>query len=140
MLPQRSWIHGVNVQLENSSWKALRQGFGTFVTPSATLNGWIHIAIPTPVFLDGANLKAQLASVEVATGSAARIALVHAYDGTTKILDTTTNITGAIQAPTFTIPGTPTVDFGTVISMEVHFNNTGPDAWCRVSGGGIDFV
>lgn len=140
-LAQASWAHGVGVQLENSSWKALRQGFGTTVTPSTgTTTGWIHIAIPTPVWLHGVHLKALTALVQVATGSAARITLVHAYDGEKKILDTSSNITGPTQVPRFQIPGTPAIDFGTEISMLVEFDNTGPNAWCRLIGGGIDFV
>lgn len=133
-------MHGVSVQLENPSWKALRQGFGTTVTPNQTLIGWVHIPIPTPTFLEGVKLKAQSALVQIATGSAARIALVHVHDGENMILDNAVNITGSTQTPGFQIPGTPAIAVGTVICLEVHFNNTGPDAWCRVVGGGILFV
>jgi hypothetical protein len=139
-LREKSWIHGVNVQLEGPSLKALRQGFGSTVMPDQTLSGWVHIAIPTPAWLFGIHLKAQTAIVQVATGGAARISQIHVYDGETKILDINPNITGPTQMPSFPIPNTPDVDTGTVICMGVYFDNTGPDAWCRVIGGGIDFA
>ena len=139
-LREASWIHGVNVQLETSTWSALRQGYGTTVRPDQNLNGWVHIAIPTPVWLEGANLKAQTALVQIATGSAANVTQIQAYDGEIRILHTTSSITGPTQIQRFPIPDTPTVSVGTVICMGVYFDNTGPDAWCRVIGGGIDFV
>ena len=135
-----SWIHGADVQLEDSSWKALPQAFSTTVRPEKKLSGWIHIAIPTPVWLEGAKLKAQTAHVQVATG-AARISTIHVRDGELKILDIDSNITGPAKVPiSFEIPGTPAISVGTVISMLVDFVNGGPDAWVQVIGGGIDFV
>jgi hypothetical protein len=141
-LKQASWAHGVGVQLGNSSWKAHRQGFGTTVTPTneTTTTGWVHIAIPTPVWLHGVQLKASTALVQVATGSAARITMVHVYDGEKKILDISSDITGPTQIPRFQVPGTPAIHVATEISMLVNFENTGPNAWCRLIGGGIDFV
>jgi hypothetical protein len=139
-LGEQLWISGAGVQLETSSWKAVRQGFGTLVTPDQTLVGWIHLAMPTPTFYGGVRLKAIVVLLQIATGSACHISNVDVWDGEHRILQTTSNITGPTQKPGFTIPGTPDVKFGITISMEVTFNNTGPDAWCRVIGGGFDFL
>jgi hypothetical protein len=43
-----AWTHGLGVELETTTWSALRQGFYTTVRPDGSLFGWVHFVIPTP--------------------------------------------------------------------------------------------
>ena len=143
-IKQAGWTHGTSVQFENQSWavRALRQGFFTTVTPSnESTNGWVHFAIPTPVIISGARSRARLASIRFSTGPQASIVAFHVYDGETRILNLNSlNLQGTLQLNQQAIPGTPEVQWGTGISLQVNFNGTGPDAWVQLISAGIDFI
>jgi hypothetical protein len=137
---QASWTNGVDVALENRSWSALRQGFGTTIRPSnETISGWVHFAIPTPVILSGVRVKAGQALVRFSTGSQASIGAIHVYDGETKIAEQNgTKFQGNLQLATLQL-GRPEVKWGTGISVLLNFTGTTSDAWVQLIAAGIDF-
>jgi len=140
-IKQAAWTHGLSVELENRSWGALRQAFGTQIIPSnESTFGWIHFAIPTPVIVDGARLKAVQAGIRFSTGSGAKITNFHVYDGENKIAEYN-NIayTGALQTQFQPVTGSPQIFWGTGISLGVRFDGTGSNDWVEVVSAGIDF-
>ena len=143
-IKQASWIHGTSVHFENQSWaaRALRQAFFTTVTPSnESSSGWVHFAIPTPVIVNGTRSKAQSGIIRFSTGSQASIRSFHIYDGETRILaNDSLNLTGNIQIHREVINGTPDVQWGIGISLQLFFNGTGPDAWVQLVSAGMDFI
>jgi hypothetical protein len=140
-LVQASWTHGTGVQLESSSWSALRQGFFTTIRPSNEGNSaWVHFAIPTPVIVNNVRLRAVLAGLRVATGPAAHIGSFHVYDGEKKITDLNgLNVRGALQFVQYAVPGRPEVLWGTGISLLIVCDANVPDAWVHLVSAGIDF-
>ena len=142
-LKQAVWIHGTSVQIENHSWAARshRQGLFTTVIPSnETTSGWVHFAIPTPVIVNNVRLKAQSAMVHFTTGQQASIGSVHVWDGETILyVKDQVNYKGNRAVVQEVIPNMPEVNWGVGISVLVNFNGTGPDAWIRLIGAGVEF-
>lgn len=141
-IKQASWTHGLGVQLENSSWSVLRQAFYSTVRPSnETTFGWVHFAIPTPVIVDGARLKAVTAWIRCITGSGAKIMNFHVYDGENKIAEFDGLDLGFLAPGTNsqTIPNSPAVLWGSGISIGVQFDGDGPNDYCQFISAGIDY-
>lgn len=140
-LKQAAWTHGLAVQLESTSWSALRQGFFTTVRPSnESTSAWFHFAIPTPVIVNDVLLKADSALVRFATGNQTKIGAIHVYDGERRIAEYNgTTYRGALQLVRVQIPGSPEIAWGTGISILVVCDGTGPDAWAQLVSAGIDF-
>jgi hypothetical protein len=140
-IKQAAWTHGLGVELESSSWSALRQGFYTTVRPSNEgASGWVHFVIPTPVIVDGTRLKAESALIRFSTGSTAKITNFHVYDGETKIAEYDgLDLTGSLQLVREAIPNNPQVLWGTAISIGVQFAGTGVNDYVQFIGAGIDF-
>ncbi|KAG0362642.1 hypothetical protein BG005_004759 [Podila minutissima] len=140
-LKQAAWTHGLGVELETRSWKALRQGFFTTVTPSKEGTfGWVHFVIPTPVIVDDRRLKAESALIRFSTGSAAKITNFHVYDGEKKIAAyDDLSLAGTMQVIRQAVPNQPQVLWGTTISLGVQFSGTGPNDYVQFISAGIDF-
>jgi hypothetical protein len=140
-IKQASWTHGLGVELESSSWSALRQGFFTTVRPSNEGTfGWVHFVIPTPVIVDGTRLKAQSAMIRFSTGSTAKITNFHVYDGETKIAEYNgLALSGNLQFVRQAVPNNHQVLWGTGISLGVQFSGTGVNDYVQFIGAGIDF-
>ncbi|KAH8784383.1 hypothetical protein BGZ57DRAFT_925379 [Hyaloscypha finlandica] len=140
-IKQAAWTHGLGVELESSSWSALRQGFYTTVRPSneATF-GWVHFVIPTPVILDGTRLKAESAMIRFSTGSTAKITNFHVYDGEVKIAEYDgLALAGNLQFVREAVPNNHQVLWGTAISLGVQFSGMGPNDYVQFISAGIDF-
>ncbi len=141
-IKEASWVHGTSVQLESSSWSALRRGFWTTIRPSnESQSGWVHFAIPTPVIIEGTRLKAGSALIRFKTGSRAKITNFHVYDGEKKIASHDgLDLRGdQLQTVRKDVPSDPQVLWGTGISLGLQFDGSGPDAWVALVSGGIDF-
>jgi hypothetical protein len=140
-IKQAAWTHGLGIELESSSWSALRQGFYTTVRPSNQgTSGWVHFVIPTPVIVDGTRLKAESAMARFSTGSDAAITNFHVYDGEKKIAEYNgLSLKGNLQFVRKAVPGNPQVQWGTAISLGVQFNGTRQDAYVQFISAGIDF-
>ena len=141
-IKEAGWVHGTSVELEDPSWRALRQGFWTTVRPGSGSNfGWVHFAVPTPVIADGVRLKAESGLVRFKTGSRARIRNFHVFDGEKRIADQNNlNLrSDQLQLYRGDIPGDPRVLWGTGITLGVEFDGNGNDAWIALVSAGIDF-
>ncbi|KAI5776398.1 hypothetical protein EDC01DRAFT_792128 [Geopyxis carbonaria] len=140
-IKQAAWTHGVDVQLEDKTWSALRQGFGTQVRPaSGATSGWVHFAVPTPVLVDGARLKAGAGMARFLTGANAQIIGFHVYDGEKRILARDgLSYKGALQMVREVLPNNPEVLWGTEISLCVQFQGNGAEAYVNFVSAGIDF-
>ncbi|KAF9113586.1 hypothetical protein BGX27_001234 [Mortierella sp. AM989] len=136
-----AWTHGLGVEVETPSWKALRQGFYTTVTPSnGSTFGWVHFVIPTPVIVNDTRLRAGSAMIRFTTGPGARITNFHVYDGEKKIANYNgLSLAGNLQFVRREVPNRPLVLWGTAISLGVRFSGTGPNRFVRFISGGIDF-
>ena len=135
---QSAWTHGTSVQLQTKSWTADRQGFFTTVRPSSggETSGWVHFAIPTV----GLRLKAKSAMIRFSTGSQASIRAIDVYDGEDRIYQSgPRNLQGTLVFHLEPIHSQPEVKWGTGISLLVHFNGTGPNAYIQLIGAGIEF-
>ncbi|KAH8645876.1 hypothetical protein BGZ60DRAFT_438428 [Tricladium varicosporioides] len=140
-IKQAAWTHGLGVELESSSWSALRQGFFTTVRPSnESISGWVHFVIPTPVIVDGTRLKAESAMIRFSTGSGAKITNFHVYDGETKIANYNgLSLSGNLQFVREAVPDHHQVLWGTAISLCVQFSGNGPNDYIQFISAGIDF-
>jgi len=140
-IKQAAWTHGLGIELESSSWSALRQGFFTTVRPSNEGTfGWVHFVIPTPVIVDGIRLKAESAMIRFSTGSGAKITNFHVYDGEKKIAEYNgLSLAGNLQFVREAVPNNPQVLWGTAISLGVQFSGTGPNDYVQFISAGIDF-
>jgi len=141
LIKHAAWAHGLGVELEDSSWTALRQGFFTTIRPSnrSTLH-WVHFVIPTPVILDGNRLRAVTAWIRYTTGSGAVITSFHVYDGETKIANYNgLSLRGISTSVNLAVPNSPLVYLGTGISVLVDFSGTGFNDYIQFISGGIDF-
>ncbi|KAF9346345.1 hypothetical protein BGX34_004024 [Mortierella sp. NVP85] len=141
VIKHAAWMHGLGLELESPSWKAVRQGYYTTVTPShESQSGWVHFVIPTPVIVDGVRLKTDSARVRFSTGAAARITNFHVFDGETKIRDNNSlSMTGKMQYLIEPLPKDHEVLWGTAICVGVKFDGTGPEAYVQFIAAGIDF-
>jgi len=143
-IKQAAWIHGTSVQLENSSWSnlALRQGFFTTLRPSnESTSGWVHFAIPTPVIVNDARLRAHSALIRFTTGRQASIGAIHIFDGEKKIHERNgLNLQGTLQLVREPISKSQRVHWGTGVSILVNFNDGSSDAFIQLIGAGIDFI
>ncbi|KAG0280796.1 hypothetical protein BGZ95_008588 [Linnemannia exigua] len=136
-----AWTHGLGVELETSSWTALRQGYYTTVTPSSEGTfGWVHFVIPTPVIVDDIRLKPQTAMIRFSTGSTAKITNFHVYDGEMKIAEyNDLSLTGNLQFIGRAVPNNHQVLWGMAISLGVQFSGTAPTDYVQFISAGIDF-
>ena len=141
-IKQATWIHGGNVVLESSSWRARRQGPCATVTPYESNKGWCHVVIPTPVIVDGDRLRASSALVRLQTGPGAKLIGFHVYDGE-KIVAEYDDLDVTAPSPDtfrYDVTNHPEVLYGTIICVLVQFTSeNATDDWVRVIGAGIDF-
>jgi hypothetical protein len=125
------WIHGTAAAVEDPNGLIpngiIREGVGTrFFAHSGSFN-WFHMAIPTPVILDGARPKLVKVFVFYRLGSG-RIKNVHIWDGPARVkefngLNLWGDHPGSIDASnSWTISPPLTIKFGLGISIGIQFN------------------
>ena len=118
-----SWVHGNTVTIETpqSVRTHTPQGRGSSIDLHPGAATWLHIAIPTPVFVDDVRLRALRFFLLLSTASGAKITEVHLWDGLRRIHEDSTTLWGdhsAIGTPnTFVPPGRHLAQFGTSISF-----------------------
>ncbi|KAJ9633675.1 hypothetical protein H2201_009014 [Coniosporium apollinis] len=139
-LKHAAWAHGNSVQLEDSSWRAVRRGPSTTVYPSnVTSAGWLHVPIHAPVIIDEQRMHVFTALALFNTGPGAKVVSFHVHDGDRRILARDgLNLTGR-QNPNFDVPDHPEVFWGTSITLGVHFVGQEQDKWISVIAAGINF-
>jgi len=140
------WTHGTSVQVQEKGWeaRAVREGYSTKVTPgNDLLFGWVHFAIPTPVMIDSAPLKAQVALIRFNIGSQASIEHFQVFNGEGKIIDRGVKYPrkrmGRAQSEEEPIQDQPVLIGGVGISIKVVFTGRDRDAWIELIGAGIQF-
>ncbi len=134
------WVHGHSLQVEVPSKGIVeRKGFSAKYTANGSETNWLHFAIPTPVIVNDARLKAESVLIRFRC-EGARVTAIHVYDGETKIAGKDKLNLGSLQwqVERLNVPGTPQVKWGLGISILVAF---GPDDHCiEFSGAGCDFI
>ena len=131
------WTHGTSVQVQENGWGALREGKHTTVTPgNGPSKGWVHFAIPTPVVVDGAPLKARTALVRFRLGPQTSIINFQVWNANQypAIYDQGGSYTNPIEV---TLTNQPDLIGGIGISFRVDFAGAG--AWIELFGAGIRF-
>lgn len=120
-----SWIHGVNIQVEypNRLEWIWRGGNGTHLKGKRGTTNWFHLAIPTPVIVDGSRYKLDAVMLRFTTGSVASIVRhITIRDGETGIAGhKNVNLTGSHGFERFTVPNRPKIYWGVGISIGVEF-------------------
>jgi hypothetical protein len=145
VLAHAGWVHGSGVQIEVPSALAsvTRFAFFTRVVGNPGTSNWLHLAVPTPVIVEGTRLRAGSVLIRFRTGSAnAFVHAVHVYDGEGKIA----NYNGLRRAPAsietqrFAVPGNPLVLWGVGISLGVSFGSDSTPRNVDIVSAGCDFV
>ena len=143
-----SWIHGTAFQLEDPTAvnDMRRVGWGTSFNGRPGAFTWFHVAIPTPVLVDGNRPKLERVSVLYRADNA-EIRNIHIYDGPKRIktfdgLNAKGDHSGGVSAQnTWELPpGLPflysigisvgvqfSIGFDTAITTEMLFSSAGAD-------------
>src|SRR5258705_11299518 len=79
--------HGNVAESEAESTTALREGFGVTFTIRGGQRDWIHIPIPTPVFVGDRRISLTKAMYLFHAANGAILRLVQFYDGRTPVLN-----------------------------------------------------
>ena len=138
-----SWIPASILQLQNTTWTALRQGQGTIVRPntSASTTDWVHFPIPTPTRFNGSETKAAFAMLQFKTKGKASIQSLAAFNGGTLIFDTKKDKTWSgdqfVKEP---IQPPAADNLGVGLSALVKFEANDTAGEIEFIGAGIDFV
>jgi len=138
------WVHGHSLTIEDPSnvVSVDRKGNGAHVKIKAFSGTWLHLAIPTPVLVDGTRLKVGVVSLRFKTpGAAVKVTNVHVWDGDTKIAgwDSLT-LSGDQPLKQFTVSGNPQVQWGLGISVRVEVGDVSGGGTIQFTGAGCDFV
>lgn len=139
-----SWIHGHSMQIEYperlaSVWRA---GFYIGLEGKPGTENWFHFAIPTPVILNDARLRADSVMLCFNTRSAdAFVRDVHVYDGDVLVADhRNVNLSGNNRFVRFAVPDRPFVWLGLGISIGVGFGVEAMDHRMEFVAAGCDFT
>lgn len=91
-----SWVHGNSVTIETpqSVKRQTPRGEGSNIDLHPGAATWLHIAIPTPVIVDGVRVRAERFFLLLSTASGATITDVHLWDGLHRIREQTTTLVG----------------------------------------------
>jgi hypothetical protein len=140
-----AWVHGVNLQIEDDGAveSIRRYGFFTRVVGRPNTTNWYHVAVPTPVIVDGNRLAFARAMLRLVTGGTnAVVRDVHVYDGSARIAaHQEVNLSGNLPFAVFGVPHKPDVFWGAGISIGVRTGGgTAAERRIDVIGAGIDFL
>ena len=91
-----SWTHGCSAVCENdgSLTEVLYRGFGVTFTKPAGGADWIHIPIPTPVFVQGQRSRVWKVFCLFNAAEGAKVSSFGVYDGPVDIGSRQTSISG----------------------------------------------
>jgi hypothetical protein len=138
-IAQAAWTHGHSLEIEYPNRGSLaRKGFSARWTGRGQDN-WLHLAIPTPVIVNGKRLRVGSVLVRFRTGGAT-VKAIHVYDGEKKIAARANLLLkpGQWHVERVDVPGDPEVLWGVGISM---LAGAGPDGgWVEVSAAGCDLL
>jgi hypothetical protein len=139
-ISQAMWTHGYNVQPQDQALSVDRiDGAGQIRQAGA--QGWLHLAVPTPVIVTDIRLRVDSAMIQFSTGSQGFVRSVHVWDGATRIANyDNLNLSGADRLDRFPVDGRPEVRFGIGISVFVTLGTDLANAWININSGGSDFV
>ena len=118
-----SWVHGNTVTIETpqSVRTHTPRGEGSHIDLHPGAATWLHIAIPTPVFVGGVRVRARKFFLLLSTASGAKITEVHIWDGLHRIHQVTPTLWGNHSAigtmNTFVPPGPHFAQLGMSISF-----------------------
>lgn len=118
------WIHGTNVQVQNSDFIStlVRQGPGTRIEGEGGKSGTVHFAIPTPMFVSEGRLSIRSVILDFISGRDARVTAVHVWDGRLRIASFEgLSLYGEHRFEKFEIEGHPSFSWGINVSVDLDF-------------------
>lgn len=123
-------IHGHSVQIEDpDSIKSVeRKRFHTRVVGKEGSQNWFHFAIPTPIIVNGEQLRAESINLRFKTESkGALVKHIQVFDGESRIAAfMSVDLSGEDIVKEFKVPGYPCVEWGLGISIAVVFRKKAP--------------
>lgn len=141
-IAQAMWVHGHSLRVEYPDRldSAVPVGSCMRLDGRAGTSNWLHLAVPTPVIVDGDRLRIDSLMLRFRTNGAT-VTDVHLYDGESKIATHAgLNLQPADWSfQRFDVPGTPDVRWGLGISFRVTFG-AGTSRRIEVCSGGGDFL
>ena len=141
-----SWVHGSSMQVEYPNRITSVRHTGPFVRieGSAGQNTWVHLPVPTPTVVNGANMRVGAALVSFRTRANAKVHEVIVYDGELRIAEHTgLDLRENHLDARFDVPGNPQAGQGINITLGVSFADTAPDVrsmQIEIIGAGIEFL
>lgn len=118
------WIHGTNVQVQNSDFIStlVRQGSGTRIEGRKGMSGTVHFALPTPMFVSEGRLSIRSVVLDFISGRGASVTAVHVWDGRRRIASFEgLSLYGEHRFEKFEIEGHPSFSWGINVSVDVVF-------------------
>jgi hypothetical protein len=139
-ISQAMWTHGYYVQSQDPALTVQRIN-GAGQIRQAGAQGWLHLAVPTPVIVTDIRLRIDSAMIQFSTGSQGFVRNVHVWDGANRIANyDNLNLSGVDRLDRFPVAGRPEVRFGIGISVFVTLGTDPANAWININSGGSDFV
>ena len=141
-----SWVHGSSMQIEYPNRVTSVRHTGPFVRieGSAGQNTWVHLPVPTPTVVDGANMRVGAALLSFRTRANAKVHEVSVYDGERRIAEhTDLDLRDNHLDARFEVPGHPEAGQGINITLGVSFADNAPDVrsmQIEIIGAGIEFL
>jgi len=118
------WTHGtdLHVEVDANVESIQRFGFFTRVVGKPNTTNWYHVAIPTPVIVDGDRLAFARAMLRMITGGPGAVVRdVHVYDGSARIAaHQAVNLSGNLPFAVLGVPHEPNVFWGAGTSIGVR--------------------
>lgn len=141
-LAHAMWIHGHSIRVEypDRMDATMRKGYYIRLDGRANTTNWFHVAIPTPVIVEGNRLQIDSVMLRFRVAGAT-VTAVHVYDGENKIA----SHDGLSLNPNdwaferFDVPDKPEVFWGLGMSFKVNFSS-GSSRRIEVSSAGGDFL
>lgn len=148
-LTHAMWAHGHEVQIEAPERLTMVQRIGSclHIQGKPFTGNWLHLAVPTPVIVDGARHCVGSVLMRFHTGPGTTIDAVHIYDGE-RLIDPHNGLGLSAKAGyatvRFDVPTHPSINWGLGVSIGVKFGdgaNLPPDKLTLdLSSVGCDFV
>jgi hypothetical protein len=129
------------LQTADHSWKVTPFPWGARIEVTTAATNWFHIPITTPAVVNGINRKAVTAHLTFRTGnSATQIIGLQVWDGTSERVNVPDLILNpsAFTARAWTIPGSPTIESGIAVSVELKFTAVAPSTYVDLVAVGLD--
>lgn len=146
-LAHAMWTHGHSVQIQNLERLTFERRYGSLIRLRGKpfTSNWVHVAVPTPVIVEGKRLRVGSVMIRFRTGPGAWVYAVHVWDGERRLATHNVNLSPrSFIWPRFDVPNHPPIRWGLGISIGLKFGDDANLPWNKllvdISSAGCDFV